>query len=193
MSEVIQPLSVSRISPLTHKVTAAGTKVIDRIIAAISARTTVKAIGWNIFASIPLKAKIGKYTTKIISCPKIRGRRACRAAKNTSLNRSLCVNGRLSNCCAWARRRIQFSTITTAPSTIIPKSSAPRLIKLALIFFCAIPVKVNSMESGITQAVIRAARIFPKNKNSITITSTAPSTRFFCTVLIAFSTRDVRS
>ena len=121
------------------------------------------------------------------------GRRAWRAAKNTSLKRSDWVNGRLSNCCAWAKRRIQFSTITTAPSTIIPKSNAPKLIRLALMFCCAIPVKVNSIDSGITQAVINAARILPKNKKRITITKIAPSTKFFCTVLMAFSTKVVRS
>ncbi len=40
------------------KVTA-GTKVSDRIIAAVRANTTVNAIGWNIFPSTPVSAKIG--------------------------------------------------------------------------------------------------------------------------------------
>jgi Cu/Ag efflux pump CusA len=35
----------------------------SRWIAPNNARTTVIAIGWNIFASTPAKAKIGKYTT----------------------------------------------------------------------------------------------------------------------------------
>ena len=39
--------------------TAAGTNVTERIIAPSSAATTVKAIGWNIFPSIPESAKIG--------------------------------------------------------------------------------------------------------------------------------------
>ena len=136
---------------------------------------------------------MGKYTTRMINCPKIKGRRACLAARKTSLKRSALVNKRPFACCASAKRRIQFSTMTTAPSTIIPKSNAPKLIRLALIFCSAIPAKVNNMDSGITQAVISAARKFPKNKNRITMTRIAPSTRFFCTVLIARSTKSVRS
>jgi hypothetical protein len=43
-----------------NSATAAGTKVIDRIIAPASAITTVSAIGWNIRPSTPVSAKIGK-------------------------------------------------------------------------------------------------------------------------------------
>ncbi|MNO05457.1 hypothetical protein D3C81_2268500 [compost metagenome] len=56
--------------------------------------TTVNAIGWNIFPSTPLKAKIGKYTTMMINCPKISGRRASLAAANTSWKRSDRVSNR---------------------------------------------------------------------------------------------------
>ena len=168
---------------------AAGTKVMDKIIAPTSARTTVIAIGWNIFASTPSSAKIGKYTTIMMICPNISGRLACFAAKNTSVKRSERVN--LLPLCCWAsaKRRIQFSTITTAPSTIIPKSKAPKLIRLALIFCSAMPVKVNNIDSGITHAVIRAALKLPRKINRITITRMAPSTRFLATVLIALSTK----
>ena len=86
-----------------------------------------------------------------------------------------------------------FSTITTAPSTIMPKSSAPRLIRLALTLLVNMPVKVNSIASGITIAVISAARMLPKNRNNTATTSSAPSKRFFFTVAMAFSTRLVRS
>jgi len=47
--------------------TAAGTNVTERIIAPSNAATTVKAIGWNIFPSTPVRAKIGKYTTMMIN------------------------------------------------------------------------------------------------------------------------------
>ena len=48
----------------------------------------------------------------------------------------------------------------TAPSTIRPKSSAPRLIRLALILPCSMPIAVISMVSGMTSAVIeRGAEI----------------------------------
>ncbi|MOA42145.1 hypothetical protein D3C78_1641740 [compost metagenome] len=76
---------------------------------------------------------------------------------------------------------------------MMPKSSAPKLIKLALTLLLNMPVKVNSMDSGITIAVIRAARMLPRNRNRMAITRIAPSTRFFFTVAMAFSTRLVRS
>ncbi len=115
-----------------NSATAAGTKVTDRIIAPSSASTTVSAMGWNMRPSTPLRAKIGRYTTMMISWPKSSGRRASRAAAKTSWKRSPRVSGLPWCACAWLRRRTQFSTMTTAPSTMMPKSSAPRLIRLAL-------------------------------------------------------------
>ncbi len=176
-----------------NSATAAGMKVIDRIIAPRSAITTVKAIGWNSFPSTPVSAKIGRYTIMMMSWPNSSGRRAsCEAAK-TSWKRSLRVSGRPLWACAWARRRTQFSTITTAPSMMMPKSSAPRLMRLALMRWFTMPVKVNSIDSGITSAVMMAARMLPRNRNRIAITSTAPSSRFFFTVAMALSTSTVRS
>ncbi|MOA50693.1 hypothetical protein D3C78_1737480 [compost metagenome] len=86
-----------------------------------------------------------------------------------------------------------FSTITTAPSTMMPKSSAPRLMRLALTLLENIPVKVNSIDNGITIAVMIAARMLPRNRKRIAITRIAPSIRFFLTVVMALSTRLVRS
>src|SRR3989304_5238620 len=63
-----------------------------------------------------------------------------------------------------ARCRVVFSTITTLPSTIIPKSMAPSVMRLAESRSQCIPRKENSMESGITTATMRAAREFPKEK-----------------------------
>ena len=54
----------------------------------------------------------------------------------------------------------------TAPSTISPKSSAPRLIRLALILPCSMPAAVISMVIGMTSAVMTAARKFPSSTNS---------------------------
>ena len=59
---------------------------------------------------------------------------------------------------ARAKRRRMFSTITTAPSTMMPKSIAPRLSRLALILPSTMPVTANSIESGMTSATISAAR-----------------------------------
>ncbi|AIV66332.1 heavy metal efflux pump CzcA domain protein [Burkholderia pseudomallei K42] len=76
---------------------------------------------------------------------------------------------------------------------MMPKSSAPRLIRFALTFALTMPVKVISIDSGITSAVITAARMLPRNRKRTAITSTAPSSRFFFTVRTAFSTSTVRS
>jgi len=64
---------------------------------------------------------------------------------------------------------------------------------LALTRFVTMPVKVNSIASGITIAVMSAARMLPRNRNRMAMTSRAPSVRFFLTVSMAFSTRMVRS
>ncbi|MNF63403.1 hypothetical protein D3C84_451060 [compost metagenome] len=53
--------------PVTNSAIAAGTKVTDSSMAPSNAMTTVNAIGWNIFPSTPLKAKIGRYTTMMIN------------------------------------------------------------------------------------------------------------------------------
>ena len=81
----------------------------------------------------------------------------------------------------------------TAPSTIKPKSNAPRLIKFPETLFLTMPVIVISIEIGITAAVINAALIFPSSRNKTTITNKAPSKRFFSTVVIALLTKSVRS
>ena len=81
----------------------------------------------------------------------------------------------------------------TAPSTIRPKSSAPRLIRLPETPPRTMPVMVISIAIGITAAVISAARKFPSRSSSTTMTSSAPSTRFLVTVAMVRSTSEVRS
>ncbi|MNU10584.1 hypothetical protein D3C72_2578220 [compost metagenome] len=54
-------------------------------------------------------------------------------------------------------------------------------------------MKVNSIDKGMIMAVISAARMFPRKTNRMTMTSAAPSSRFFLTVAMALSTRLVRS
>jgi hypothetical protein len=113
-------------------------------------------------------------------------------ASNTTSSRSACDRLRPPAVANPSRRR-QFSTMITAPSTISPKSSAPRLIRLADVRDCTMPVNVISMASGITAAVSSAARTLPSSANSTTTTSSAPSTRFFSTVASVLSTSVVRS
>ncbi|GJE71740.1 hypothetical protein CHKEEEPN_3287 [Methylorubrum podarium] len=80
----------------------------------------------------------------------------------------------------------------TAPSTMRPKSRAPRLIRLAEIFASTMPVMVISMATGMTSAVMMAARMLPSSRNRMTMTRAAPSARFLATVLMVASTRSVR-
>ena len=54
------------------------------------------------------------------------------------------------------------------------------------------PVAVISMVSGMTSAVISAARKLPSSRNRTTMTSSAPSARFFSTVAMVASTSLVR-
>src|SRR3546814_3909239 len=52
----------------------------------------------------------------------------------------------------------------TAPSTMSPKSSAPRLIRFAEVRVCNMPVSVINIATGMTAAVISAARKLPSSR-----------------------------
>ncbi|MNV36833.1 hypothetical protein D3C71_1283260 [compost metagenome] len=151
------------------------------------------AIGWNIFPSTPVSAKIGRYTAVMMPSPNRLGRITSAVALAVSAKRSSRVMSRPSACWRSPKRRRQFSMMITAPSTIRPKSKAPRLIRLADTPPRAMPVRVNSIARGITAAVINAARKLPSSANSTTITSNAPSMRFLATVSMVRSTSAVRS
>ena len=129
----------------------------------------------------------------MIITPNKLGRITSLVASNTTSSLSFNGNTAPVRRCDSLNRRMQFSTMMTAPSTIKPKSSAPKLIKLALTPVCTIPVIVANIARGMTAAVMMAARTLPKSKNKTTMTSNAPSTRFFLTVSIALSTKAVRS
>ena len=85
------------------------------------------------------------------------------------------------------------STIITAPSTIKPKSNAPKLIKFPLTPNKFIIIIAKSIANGITEATRSPALKFPKNKTNTKITIKAPSIKFFSTVPIALLTILVRS
>ena len=59
-AHVMMRFSFSLTLLVINKATAAGMKVIERIMAPSSAATTVKAMGWNIFPSTPVSAKMGR-------------------------------------------------------------------------------------------------------------------------------------
>ncbi len=189
----MKKLSCSETLPVTSRATAAGTNVSDRMLAPVNAISTVKAIGVNIFPSTPVSVRIGRYTTAIMNVPNRLGRITSRDPARMVSKRSWRSSTRPSRCCSVASRRRQFSTMMTAPSMMMPKSMAPRLIRLALTLFATMPVMVNSMDSGITHAVAIAALKLPRIKNRTTITRRAPSMRFLWTVATVASTRRARS
>ena len=85
------------------------------------------------------------------------------------------------------------STIITAPSTIKPKSKAPRLIKLPPTPKRFIIIIANNIANGITDATIKPARRLPKKRTKIKTTIKAPSNKLTSTVLIVLSTIFLRS
>ena len=86
-----------------------------------------------------------------------------------------------------------FSIITTEPSTMSPKSIAPRLIRLPDTPIQFMPMNATSIESGITEATIKLARRSPRNRKSTTVTSMAPSARLWVTVSMVRRIRSARS
>ena len=90
-------------------------------------------------------------------------------------------------------RRTMHSTITSVPSTIMPKSSAPRLSRLA----CTPPkymhAKANSRLSGMVMAVNTAARKLPRKNTSTTKTIAKASSNVLETVPSVVETSSVRS
>ncbi|MNK70526.1 hypothetical protein D3C87_899500 [compost metagenome] len=85
------------------------------------------------------------------------------------------------------------SSITMAPSTIIPKSIAPKDNRLAGISVKCINIKAINNESGMVMATNRAPRQLPRKRISTRMTSTIPSSSVLDTVCRVLSTRLVRS
>ena len=85
------------------------------------------------------------------------------------------------------------STIMTAPSTINPKSIAPKLIRLPDTPNRFMSEKAKSRASGITEATISPALKLPSKSSKTKMTIKAPSIRFLLTVPMALSTSLDRS
>ena len=81
----------------------------------------------------------------------------------------------------------------TAPSTINPKSMAPRLIRLPESPAAFITITANKSESGMVIATTRPARTSPSKSNSTATTSSAPSSRLVPTVRMVRATSAERS
>ena len=122
------------------------------------AKINVHAMGLNILPSIPSKVSIGTNTSIMIPTPKIIGRITPLPDSMMHCWRSVLVKVLFNKPCFSLNFRKLASVITTDPSTIIPKSIAPRLKRLAAIDSSCIPIMAKSMENGITIATSRPAR-----------------------------------
>ena len=85
------------------------------------------------------------------------------------------------------------SAMITAPSMMIPKSRAPRLIRLASIPNINIMEMVKSSASGMMEVITSAERILPSRSSTVSMTMSAPSTRFSTTVREVFATSSLLS
>ncbi len=83
--------------------------------------------------------------------------------------------------------------MTTAPSIIIPKSTAPRDRRLALMPAIFRHRNANSSDSGMTMETISVVRQSAINRNTITVTKIIPSIRLCIMVLVVKSIRSFRS
>ena len=113
---------------------ATGNQVIPIIMAPSIAKQKDRAIGLNIFPSTPVRERIGIKTIRIIICPNIADfiilEAPSKEIESIKYNLSSPFRVLKSSFLASIFRAI-YSTIITAPSIIIPKSSAPRLIRFA--------------------------------------------------------------
>ena len=142
--------------------------------------TSVWAMGVKYFPSMPVRVRIGKKTIRMIRTANVALRTTFEAPLATSASISSCVSFlRSPRPYRWARMP---SRITIEPSTTIPKSMAPKLMRLADTPKMRIRINPNNMANGMTEATISPARILPKNSIKTTKTMRAPSTKFRITV-----------
>src|SRR5258706_577823 len=110
----------------------------------------------------------------MIAMPNPTGRATCPAAVATM--RRLAPASIGPNFARSASRRRAFSTSTIDPSTISPKSSAPRLMRLPETPRVNMPVLVTRKARGITPATISAARQLPMTTRRTIATSNHAAT-----------------
>ena len=86
-----------------------------------------------------------------------------------------------------------FSTMTTAPSTTMPKSSAPSESRLAGMCFRSRQMAANSSEKGMVSATMSAPRTLPRKRNRMIDDQEIPSVRLCSTVCVVKCSRSLRS
>ena len=175
---------------------ATGTYVKHNIIAPIKAKLKVNAMGLNIFPSTPLNDRIGIKTIKIISCPKMAEFIILEAPLNVISSLRFCISNLpklFRACCFLVISKAMNSTIITAPSMIIPKSIAPKLIKFASTPKIYINDKAKSKHNGITEATTKPDLKLPNSNTTTKITIKHPKTKFSVTVNVVLAISSLRS
>ncbi|CUS43731.1 Predicted cell-wall-anchored protein SasA (LPXTG motif) [hydrothermal vent metagenome] len=178
----ISQTSFSATLPRMNSATSAGTSVIARMNAAPRASMIVMAIGEKVLPSTPVNISSGAKASRMIACPKTVGLIISCDARIVSSSRSRRMSSLPSCSCRCARRARQFSMMMTAPSTMSPKSSAPRLIRLPGTPNARMPIAIIRNENGMTSTAMIAARQLPSSRNRAAATSSAPSVRLRSTV-----------
>ena len=156
------------------------------------ANIKVSAIGLNIFPSTPCKARMGTKTIRMISCPKKAEFIILLEAVKAILSRSPAAIDGLFTSFPCSRKTVP-STIITAPSTMIPKSIAPRLIRFAHTSNTFIRINANNRERGMVDATINPPLQLPSKKTKMKITINAPSIRLVLTVPVVLAINLLRS
>ena len=104
------------------------------------------------------------------------------------------LNAGIPTCLAFLSKATNTpSTITTAPSIMIPKSMAPIESRLADIPIARKQIKANRRANGITTATITVVRQSAIKINTINVTNKIPSIRLCVTVFTARFTKSSRS
>ena len=164
--------------------------------APIRAKLKVSAIGRNILPSTPLSERIGIKTIRMINWPKTAEFMSLEAPSRVILSLSFCRSAD-SRETRSARRVLIWkainSTMITAPSMMIPKSMAPRLIRLASTPKIYIMERAKSRLNGITDATTIPERKFPSSRTTTKITIRHPRTRFSVMVRVVRPISSLRS
>ncbi len=163
----------------------AGNQVNPKNMAPSNAKLNDSAIGRNIFPSTSPSERMGINTIRIITCPKMAEFIILDAPLKVILSISF---WRPSPICLPKSefRNVRFtainSTIITAPSIIIPKSRAPRLIRFTSMPKMYIMAMVKSIDSGMIDEMTSADRKFPNISNTTKNIMMNPMDRFSKTV-----------
>ena len=171
-----------------------GTSVNVKISAPSKAKPNVYAKGENIFPSTFWKEKIGIKAVMMISLEKNTAFALSLAVWRISPILDITLNAGIPTSFAFLSKATNTpSTITTAPSIIIPKSMAPIESRLADIPITRKQINANNKANGIITATITVVRQSAMKINTINVTNNIPSIRLWVTVFTARFTKSSRS